>query len=545
MTADTKTVHELLRNSLSKYGERRAIITEDSALTYKQLSSLVDCYARGMIAQGITKGTRVGLLMENRPEWIAMALAATSVGAIFVPINTFSKPMDLAYHLKLCDVSSLFLTDRFLKNDYLAMLLEVLPELRESTPGAIYCESLPYLRQVVALSEGETCAGCLSWNDFEASAAAVPTVLLEKLRAEVDADDECYILSTSGTTSLPKGVPHTQSAVARNGWLIGEYQQLNQQDVTWFYFPLFFSAGCINVMLGTLSHGAALIVQPAFEPGKALELIEREQATAWHLFPNTLQKLMAHTDWSSRDHSSLHKGTVPYDALLDMPSPSGQGGVNMYGMTETCTAFTCTQASDEAAVRINTQGLLMPGNTLKIVDPDTGERVAEGEQGEICVMGPSVMRRYYKLPRNEHFDGEGFLRTGDLGKLDGDGRLIFLQRAKDMIKSGGINISPAEIEEKLKMIDGVQDAFAFPVPDEEKGEVVGLALVVAPDKVIIESQEIGDFCFKNLSSYKRPAGMIFLREDEVPMTGSGKVQKNIIRDQYLNAEQLQQLTRLT
>jgi acyl-CoA synthetase (AMP-forming)/AMP-acid ligase II len=216
----------------------------------------------------------------------------------------------------------------------------------------------------------------------------------------------------------------------------------------------------------------------------------------------------------------------------------------MYGMTETCTAFTCTRADDAPDIRVNTQGSLMPGNALKIVDPETGETVDADVEGEICVKGPSVMRRYYKIPPEDYFDSDGFFHTGDLGKMNSDGRLHYLQRAKDMIKSGGINISPAEIEEKLGTLAGVAGAYAFPVPSEEKEEVVGLALALEPGSQAPEKPLIAEFCKENLPSYKHPCAVLFLREEDVPMTGSGKVQKNKIKERFMAAFDRGELLRL-
>jgi fatty-acyl-CoA synthase len=532
MTEEPRTLPQLLDGSVEAHASRTALITPGERWSYRDLSQRVDRLAASLVDLGVGKGSHVGLLMENGADWIALAFAATGLGALLVPISTFCKQDDLAYQLRHADVDLLFLSARFLKNDYLSMLRAIVPELEAAAPGALFSGALPALRRVVVRGADPLPAGCEDWAAFEGGGEGVPEAIVRGLRAEVDPEDECYLLYTSGTTARPKGVLQVHDAIARNGWRIGEYQRLDQNDVVWFYYPLFFSAGCINVMLGTLSHGAALILQSSFEPGLALELIERERATTWHLWPHTLKELTEHPDWKSRDHSLLHKGTGPYDALQGGPPEDGIGGVNMYGMTETCTAFACTRADEPLRDRLISQGQLMPDNQMKIIDVESGERLPDGEQGEICVKGPAVMRRYYKLDPSAIFDDEGFFHTGDLGHLDADGRVYFGQRIKDTIKTGGINVSPAEVEAALVRLEGVDAAHAFPLPSGEKGEVVGAALVVAAGREPGDA-EILDHCREALPGHKRPQGFLLLREEQVPMTGTGKVQKVVLRERLL------------
>jgi fatty-acyl-CoA synthase len=533
---EPRTLPQLFESAVRAHGSRTALVTMDERWSYADLKRRVDHLARALVSEGVGKGSRVGLLMENLPDWVAFAFATTGLGAVLVPISTFSKRGDLEFQLRHADVSHLFLSARFLENDYLGMLRAIVPELAEAPGGAILSSALPSLRAVVVRAGGDLPAGCREWQEFEAAAAGVPEAIVTGMRESVDPQDECYLLYTSGTTARPKGVVHVHDGVARNGWRIGEYQGLDETDVVWFYYPFFFSAGCINVMLGSLSHGASLIVQASFEPGPALELIEQEKATAWHLWPHTLKALTSHPDWNVRDHSRLHKGTGPFDAMMGGPPEDGLGGVNMYGMTETCTAFTCTRADEPLPVRLTTQGHPMAGNELKIVDPESGDRLPDGETGEICVKGPAVLRRYYKVDPAETFDAEGFFRTGDLGHVDADGRLHFGQRIKDMIKTGGINVSPADVESKLVQIEGVAAAYAFPLPSDDKGEVVGAALVVAQGHEPSDEKLLAR-CRELLSGYKRPQALLLLSEAQVPMTGSGKVQKVVLRDRLLAESQ--------
>lgn len=518
--AGAGTLGRLLVGAAAAHPGRTALIAGDARLTYSELAALTDRYAKALLAAGANKGARVGLLVENTPEWVAAAFGAVSIGALLVPVSTYSRGDDLEFQLRHARVTHLLTSAGFLGNDYLAMLAAVRA-------------SLPALRLVGVRNGGRLLPrGTTRWDDFLAAGDDVGDDSLAAARRAVHAADDAYLLYTSGTTARPKGVLLTHDAVTANGVRIGDHQGLMPEDVVWFYFPLFFSAGCVNVLLGTLSHGAALILQDVFEPGAALGAIEAEKATAWHMWPHTLKALMSHPDWERRDHSRLHKGTGPYDLVVGAEAPDGLGGVNMYGLTETATAFSCTRADDPSAVRLRTQGFVFPGNEAKIVDPDVGSRLADGEEGEICVKGRTVMRRYHDVDPAETFDHEGFFHTGDLGSIDGDGRLRWVRRLKETIKVGGINVSPAEVEAALVRIPGVDAAYVFAVPARERGEEVGAAVVPA-DGARVLAADVLAHCREHLPAHKRPRDVLVLAAADVPMTGSGKVQRFALRDTLL------------
>ncbi len=525
---------DLLGRSVETWGDRPALVTTTDRYTYRELADLVDRYARALVSSGAAKGSRVAILMENDPDWVALALAATSIGALLVPVSTFVHTDDLRYQLAHADVEHLVMSASFLGNDYLKMLVEIAPGLDDAEAGRLHSPGLPHLRNVIVRGGDDLPVGCRAWDDFVASADDVPASVTAGLSAAVNPEDDCYLLTTSGTTARPKGVLHTHRSIAVNGSRIGDYQGLLPEDVVWFYFPLFFSAGCINVMLGTLSHGATLLLQPNLDVDEALVLIEREGATTWHLWPHQLKLFMEHPDWATRDHSGLHKGTAPYDILCESPPEDGLGGVNMYGMTETATAFSCTGADESLDIRMNTQGHLLAGNEMKVVDPDSGDRVPTGDQGELCVKGPSVMRGYYKVDPATTFDSEGFFHTGDLGFFDNDGRVHFVQRLKDVIKTGGINVSPADIEASLSQIEGVRESHVFALPSDDKGEVVGAALVPEADAQLAEAA-VREYFSSEMAGYKRPQAVMVVAEPDIPMTGSGKVQKHVLRERMIAA----------
>lgn len=528
------TLPALMARSCAQFADRTALVTHDARWTYRELAAEADRYARALVASGVGKGSRVGLLMENGPEWVAFALGATSIGALLAPISTFVHGDDLEYHLRHADIEHLFMSRQFLGRDYLELLTKTVPGVAQAWPGPLYLAEMPALRSVTVSGEGDLPACCTPWAQWLARGEVVPSSVTRALAQAVDAGDDCYLLTTSGTTARPKGVLLPHRAVAGNGHLIGHYQGLLPEDVVWFYFPLFFSAGCINVMLGTLSHGAALILQPNLDAGVALELIEREGATTWHIWPHQLQQLLTHTDWATRDHSGLHKGTAPYDVLCAQPPADGLGGVNMYGMTETATAFSCTHASDPLDVRMHSQGWLLPGNELRVVDPISGEPVEPGVSGELQVKGPRLMRGYYKVDPAETFTVDGFFRTGDLGHVDADGRVHYEQRMKDVIKTGGINVSPADVEATLARAPGVASAYVFALPGGDRGEVVGAAIVPAAGDSF-DATAFDGFCRDALAGYKRPQAVLVLAEGAVPMTGSGKVRKQELRERLIEA----------
>lgn len=525
------TLPELLDRSVRDHSDATALILETERVTYAELAERSSRVAAGLVARGVGKGSHVGLLMENSADWVAAAFAVTGLGAVLVPVSTFSMRDDLAYQLRHGDVAVLLMSAGFLGHDYLDDLLSVAPELQSSDPGRIRARGLPALRSVVVRGDVERPRACEPWEALD-DEAGVPRSVLDGLRNEVDPEDDCYLLYTSGTTAAPKGVLHRHRSVAGNGWFIGEHQALGPDDVVWFHFPLFFSAGCINVMLGGLSHGASLILAPTFDAGTALAAIDEHEATAWHLWPHVFKALKAHPDWGRRERAGLCKGTGPFDLAIGATHPDGLGGVNMYGLTETCTAFTCTSASDPPEVRLKTQGLPLPGNEVRIVNPETGEPLADGEEGEIAVRGPSVMRRYYKVDPALTFDADGFFRTGDLGRIDPDGRLRFLRRLSEVIKTAGMNVSPAEVEQALRKLDGVHEAYAFALPSADRDEVVGAAVVVDRPGAVSEG-DVLDHCREALPRYKRPVAVLVLAEEDVPMTGTGKVQRRLLRERLL------------
>jgi fatty-acyl-CoA synthase len=527
------TVADLWQRARAAFADHTALVTEDERISYDELGRRIDRCAAALVASGVAKGSHVGLLLPNEPDWVALALAAAGIGAVVVPVSTFSSADDLAYQLRHADVTHLVVATAFAGNDNLAALRGIVPGIDAEGPAVGLLDAgAPHLRGVVVRGTDDVPAGAVGWDAFLAAGEAVPAAVVAGLRAAVDADDDCYLLYTSGSTAEPKGVLHRHHAVASNGFHIGEAQHAAPGEAAYFYYPFFFSAGCINVLLGGLSHGACLIVTPIVDPVVTLALIEQEGAVALHVWPHTLDKLREHPDWATRAHDTLHKGTGPVDVWLGTEAQGGVGGVSMYGLTETCTAITCTPADADVESRTRTCGRPLPGNEVRIVDPGTGEAVAPGEEGEIVVRGRSLLRRYYKVPAEQTFDADGFFHTGDKGRLDDEGRLRYHGRYKELIKVGGVNVSPAEVAAKLAQVPGVRAAHVFGVPAGSRGEEVA-AVLVADDGAVPTTAQVDEHARSTLPSFKRPAVVVWMAEDQIPYTGSGKVLTRELRERVL------------
>ena len=294
-------------------------------------------------------------------------------------------------------------------------------------------------------------------------------------------DDVAYILYTSGTTSTPKGVQLQHRGLIENPWSIGERQHLGPDDRMWMGISLFWSFGCLNALLAVMTHGGCVVLQDQFDAGGALELIERERCTVYYGTPNIALALWEHPDRPRRDLSSLRTGAAigPPPAMQMVMDLGAREICNVYGLTECYGNSHVTDAADSADVRLHSVGRPLPGMEIRIVDRDTRRPLPPGEVGEILIRG-HLTPGYYKDPERNAaaFDAEGFFLSGDLGVVDGDGRLYFRGRIKEMVKTGGINVAPLEVEEVLLGHGSVEQAYVVGLPDPRREEILAAAVVL-------------------------------------------------------------------
>jgi len=487
----SRTLPDLLDEITARDPAHELIVGGGERLSYAQTRARARRLAKGLLRLGVRRGDKVALLMGNRPEWLVIDFAVALLGATLVPISTWSRARELGYVLDHCDATTLITIARFAGQDYLGMLAEL------GGPGS---PRLPKLARVVVV-DGEPHGPLTTFDSLWDLGAAAADTELDAAQRAVKPDDVAYILYTSGTTSTPKGVQLAHGGLIENMWNIGERQHLTPSDRMWMGISLFWSFGCANALLAVMTHGGTIVLQEELEPGAALALIERERCSVYYGTPNIAPAMQMVMDLGARQIC------------------------NVYGLTETYGNCSVTDAHDSPDVRRSTVGAPLPGMEIRIVDRQTRRPLPTGEVGEILVRG-YLTPGYYKDPEQNAaaFDAEGFLVTGDLGAIGDDGRLRFRGRIKEMVKTGGINVAPLEVEEVLLGHPAVEQAYVVGLPDPRKEEILA-AVVVLHDGREAGPEALRAFCKAALAAFKVPQEFRLMRRDELPVTATGKVQK--------------------
>ena len=512
------TLPGLIRKYAAKDRQAQAIVSESCLLTYGQLEQQAARAAAGLMALGARPGDKIAVLMGNRAEWIVAAVAAGALGATVVAVNTWSTPREIEYTLGHSEARFLVCGARYIRRDYAQDIEGLRAEGR-----------LPMLRAMVGVGTDLPA----SWLSWDALLNLAPAGDLPDLAGP---GDVAYILYTSGSTSQPKGVQLLHGDLIENTWHIGERQRITAQDRLWLAVSLFWGFGCSNAMPAILSHGGCIVLQENFDAAKALELIERERCTVIYGTPNMIQALAEHPDRATRDLSSLRTGaTLGSPEQIKRAASLAPGICNVYGLTEIYGNCHTTSTDDPLELRLSSSGRPVPGVSQRIVDVETGHILGPGEVGEIRVKG-RVTPGYLKDPRQTAaaFDEDGYFRTGDLGVLDEAGNLQFRGRLKELVKTGGINVSPAEIEAVLMAHPDVEYALVAGVPDAVRDEILG-AVVIARNGCSPTEDELRSHCKRLLANYKIPVLIRFSTEDALPMTTTGKVQKNRLAQVFFGA----------
>jgi len=541
----SRTLGDLLDEMATEHPHAQALVSRHEQLSYAALQARVDDLARALMAAGVTRGDRVAVLLPNCPEWVVAALAIARIGGIVSAISTFSTARELGWTLEHSGAVALITVSAFRGRAYLDALHDLCPELAGSAPGALRSERLPSLRTVVSL-DGQRVDGVFRLEDFLARGAGVGTEALRERQRSVSPGDVCFILYTSGSTALPKGVTLAHGGVIENGFNIGERQHLTPADRLWLAVPLFWSFGSANALPAILTHGGCAVLQESFEPGEALELLERERCSVYYGMANMARAMLEHPDRRRRRLDSMRTGLtigLAEDIEMTMEAVGARELCNVYGSTETYGNCAVTDAHDPLALRLHTQGLPLPGMDIRVVDAETRRPLPQGDVGELCVAG-HVTPGYFRAPELDAavFDSEGYFHTGDLGLVGEDGRVRFRGRLKEMIKTGGINVAPLEVEGVLLQHPDVKQAYVVGVPDRDKDEIVVAALELH-EAAAADAGAIVAFCRERLASYKVPTRLVFRKAEEFPRTPTGKIHKPGLRQELAAGQEPPQAPR--
>lgn len=535
------TLPGYLREVTTRYAQREALVMHEASGTtrwsYAELWQQAMAVARALNACGIGKGERVGVMMTNRPQWLSGCFGATMAGGVATGISTFSTPAELDYLLKSSGVSVLLFERTVVKKDFLQVLLELEPQLASAAPGALQSTRYPFLKHIACVGEGK--GAVEDWQTFLARGASVPPAIIDATAATVSPADPGLLFFSSGSTSKPKGIINAHRGVCLQLWRWlrfygmlqagGDVSQVPDDVRCWSANGFFWSGNFAQALGGALSSGGSLVLQATFQAEEALQLMEREKVTLAVAWPHQWKQLEEAPNFASVDLSSLH--------YVDPSTPLGrhptvktdwQEPMAAYGNTETFT-ISSIFPSGTPRERINkSHGEPQAGNVFKIVDPLTGKVLPMGERGEIAVKGPTLMLGYLGVPLDETVDEEGFFRTGDGGYVDAGNRLYWEGRLNDIIKTGGANVSPLEIDDVIRAHPSVKITLTVGVPHDTLGEIV-VACIVPFENVSLDENTVRNFAKEKLASYKVPRRVLFFRDEELATTGSSKIKSSELR----------------
>jgi fatty-acyl-CoA synthase len=532
------TIGDLFDQTAARYPDNEALVCCQPGLrySYRELQGEVDRCARALMALGIEKGQRVGIWAPNRAEWTITQFATGKIGAILVNINPSYRLSEVQYALRQSGCRWLVIAPEFKTSDYTGMIHELAPELGASRPGQLEAEALPDLRGVIRLGEARS-PGMLSWAELLAKAAAVSAEDLARRQREQEFDDAINIQYTSGTTGYPKGATLSHHNILNDGYFTTELLGFTDRDRLLIPVPLYHCFGMVMGNLGCVSHGATMIYpSEGFDATAVLEAAQAERATALYGVPTMFIAELNHPDFARYDLSSLRTGIMagspcPVEVMKQVKSAMHMSDVAIaYGMTETSPVSTQTRLGTPLAKQVGTVGQVHPHIEIKIVDPQTGQVMPVGVQGELCTRGYSVMLGYWENDdaTRAAIDSARWMHTGDLATMDEEGYVNIVGRIKDMIIRGGENVYPREVEEFLYGHPKVQDVQVIGVPDARYGEEV-MAWVRLREGQEATAEEIRDYCRGKIAHYKIPRYVKFV--DAFPMTVTGKVQKFLMRQE--------------
>jgi acyl-CoA synthetase (AMP-forming)/AMP-acid ligase II len=496
------TIATAIRKASSEFGHLELLVMPDSRLTFGEAERLSRVLARRLLSIGVGKGSRIGLFFTYSPEFVIAWLAACRIGALAMPMSTLYSPAELRSAMRRGDMSVVLVSASMFGTSNLDLFERAVPSLAEAQGETLAVPELPYLRRIIVLGD-EARPWCEAWAvGSQPNDPRFDDELFAAAETEVRPGDAAIVIHTSGSTAEPKGVIHTHGSLMRDAsWLPTRQGSSPQTPMTIFCGMAFFWVGGILCIVGAIQGAMRLLAVPKFDPGAALDIIEREVAQDILAWPTLIARMRAHPSYGARalePCGPLTHGNVDF-MLNDTPI---EGVPRHRGMSETLGTYA--------------------GVEFKVIDPQSGERLPEREEGELLVRGPGLMAGYYKRERVEIFDPDGWYHTGDRA-VEVDGVAYFVGRYTEMIKTQGANVAPREVELVLEAHPAIRQAFVFGIPSEDREQDVAAAVVWSGEPLEVDAlrAELRD----QISPYKIPRHVLTLSPDGVPSLGSGKPDK--------------------
>ena len=543
------TFSQLLDRVVDEFPDQYAFkyTTLDYTRTYSEFRDDVDTFARSLIALGVKPGDKVAVWATNIPQWFIAFWATTKIGAILVTVNTAYKIHEIEYLLKQSDTHTLITIESCLDSNYAESIAELCPELETAVPGQpLHCKRLPFLRNIITV--GYKQKGCLTWDEAVNFSANVPVEEVYRRAANVDCHDVANMQYTSGTTGFPKGVMLTHYNIVNNGKCIGDRMDLSTADRMMVQVPMFHCFGMVLTMTSIMSHGGTLCPLPYFSAKSSLACINLERITCFNGVPTMFIAMFQHEDFAKTDFSYMRIGIMagancPADLMKRAAAEMNMTQIlSVYGQTEASPGCTMGEFTESLEHRTETVGSAFPNVECKIIDPETGEDLPDGENGEFVARGYNIMKGYYKMPKAtaSAIDANGWLHTGDIACRRPDGYYLITGRLKDMIIRGGENIYPREIEEFIFTHEAVEDVQVIGVPDKRYGEEI-MASIILKDGYEMTIDEMKDYILSHMARHKVPRYIEFV--SNFPKNAAGKILKYKMREEAIEKLGLQNVTK--
>ncbi len=533
------TINQSFAYACENWGTRTALVYGERRFSYRQLQREIfemTCALRNI---GVTKGTRIAYLMTAGPEWACLFYAGLNLGAILVPLNLTWVGREIEQGLKLTDSEILVFTDEMRGKSFTAILETQLPELAGSSKDELRFDRLPHLKKFVTLSTaGKKYGYAHDFHELKAVGKNFDAQEMQALADQVEPDDVCSYMLTSGSTGFPKPVIHTQNSILFNIANMADCHDIRRDDLFLHIAPTYHVAG-IEIFLMPHLRGATVYIADYFEPEWAMRIIEKERINMMWGFDVHYLMMRRHPRYSLYDLSSLERimiGNSPgsYDEIKTIGVPHHG---NIYGSTENGGAqahFPFRHRADTNRAKYS-NGMPLSYVETKIVDPGTGAELGPDKPGEICSRGPGLFKGYYKMPEETAaaIDADGFYHSGDYGWMDAKGFIYYRGRIKDTVKTGGENVSAREVEIVLEAeTQWVATAIVFGVPDRQWGEAVMAMVQLKPGQKVTE-EELKTCCKNLMAGYKIPKRFIIVDESEWIVTPTGKFNKKALREKAM------------